>query len=75
MKILLYTRPDCPLCDEALTMVEPHAEVKLVDIENRIDLLKRYGDRVPVLGRPDSGAELGWPFDEDQLESWLQTGS
>ena len=73
MKVILYTRPDCPLCDEALELVAPHAEVELVDIENRVDLLRRYGDRVPVLGLPDSGRELGWPFDATTLQAWLES--
>ena len=71
MKVILYTRPDCPLCDEALELVEPHAEVELVNIEDRVDLLRRYGDRVPVLGLPDSGRELGWPFDTNRLKHWM----
>jgi hypothetical protein len=35
-------------------------------------LLVRYGTRIPVLRRNDTGAELDWPFTRDQLLTFLQ---
>ncbi|MAC21595.1 MAG: thioredoxin family protein, partial [Marinobacter sp.] len=32
----------------------------------------RYGTRIPVLRRNDTGAELDWPFTRDQLLTFLQ---
>lgn len=73
-KLIFYSRPDCPLCDEAedlLGLVAPAATVEFVDIEDQIALLDRYGERVPVLKRAGDGAELGWPFDETALRAFL----
>lgn len=73
--LILYSRPDCHLCDDAadlLAVVAPGRDFTVVDIEDDIGLLDRYGIRVPVLRREPSGAELGWPFDADALTRFLQ---
>jgi len=73
--LLLYSRPDCHLCDEAaelLSVVAPGRGFTVVDIEDDIALLDRYGVRVPVLRLEPSGAELGWPFDAAGLAKFLQ---
>ncbi len=62
--IELYGTACCHLCDEAgavLLSVGVHAVH--VDIADDDGLLEKYGARIPVLRRADSGAELGWPFD------------
>lgn len=74
-KLLLFSRPDCHLCDEAealLRLVAPGIECEVVDIEDDIRLLDRYGVRVPVLRRELDGAELGWPFDAEHLGGFLR---
>ncbi len=74
-ELTLYSRPECHLCDEAealLGVVAPGHPFRTVDIEHDIDLLQRYGVRVPVLRREPSGAELGWPFDAHTLARFLQ---
>lgn len=74
--LTLYTRPDCPLCDEARELVEreaPGIHLQAVDVDGDLDLLRQYGDRIPVLvqeGLPDAG-ELDWPFDAGDLERFL----
>lgn len=74
IQLILYYQPDCHLCDEAETLLHVHglaaAYVK-VDIESDPELLKKYIIRVPVLKRPDTQQELGWPFDEPQLAAFL----
>jgi hypothetical protein len=73
-ELLLYSRPDCHLCDEAADLVAavaPDQALQTVDIEDDIALLTRYGVRVPVLRLGQEGAELGWPFDAEQLRSFL----
>ncbi|KAA9130494.1 glutaredoxin family protein [Marinihelvus fidelis] len=74
MRYLLYTRPDCHLCDEAADLVAavaPGLALQTVDIEDSIDLLDRYGTRIPVLAREAGGEELGWPFDAARLSGFL----
>ena len=74
-ELVLYSRPDCHLCEEAealLAVVAPDQAVRTVDIEDDISLLDRYGVRVPVLRREPAGEELGWPFDANALSRFLQ---
>ena len=73
--LLMYSRPDCHLCEEAealLAVVAPGRVFETVDIEDDIRLLDRYGIRVPVLRHEPDGAELGWPFDAMQLSEFLK---
>lgn len=75
-ELVLYSRPDCHLCDEAaqlLAVVAPGRAYRTLDIEDDLALLDRYGVRVPVLRLEPSGAELGWPFDAAMLTRFLQT--
>lgn len=54
MKLLLYSKPGCHLCDEMKTVVAKVAgrfgvDVKEVDISADPDLIQRYGEQIPVL--------------------------
>ncbi len=74
MRLSLYQRDDCHLCDLALGLL---AEVRVPEFESVfIDgdeaLEQRYGIRVPVLRDEDRGIELEWPFDEDGLREFLR---
>ena len=57
MRLILYGRPGCHLCDEARVVLErighPFEEV---DIESDEVLLARYLERIPVIAL--DGAEL-----------------
>ncbi len=54
-RLLLYSRPDCHLCDEARELVEPlvgeAGDIVLEEIDIGADdlLLKRFLERIPVL--------------------------
>lgn len=70
--LLLYTRPGCHLCEQALALVrDAGEEPRRVDISGDLKLLREYGARIPVLRRRDTGAELEWPFDAEELNDWL----
>ena len=61
--ILLYSRPDCPLCDEGQEKVELIAArlgltVRKIDIETDAELLEAHRYRIPVA--IFRGEELGW---------------
>ena len=55
MKIVVYGRPDCHLCDEALDAVEAivsgleGVEVDSVDIEQDDELMRLMLERIPVV--------------------------
>lgn len=68
----LYTRPGCHLCDDALALCEEGGvRPQAVDISGDVELLRGYGDRIPVLRCARTGAELAWPFDRETLAGFL----
>lgn len=66
----------CRLCEVAEAVLMPFVErgllVELVDISERQALFERYGLIIPVLRRCDSGDELHWPFDSEQVVAFLR---
>jgi glutaredoxin-like protein DUF836 len=65
MRLVLYQRDDCKLCDEALAILAAARApaFESVWIDGDAELERRYGDRVPVLRDCDGGREIAWPFD------------
>ena len=72
----LYGTSACHLCDVAAAMLEGLAEQGIcpgydkIDISDSDDLFQRYGLAIPVLRSP-AGEELNWPFDVEQLRSFI----
>lgn len=68
MRLTLFQRDDCHLCDLALEVLAAARvpEFDSVFIDEDPTLEQRYGVRVPVLRRED-GAELDWPFGPDEV--------
>lgn len=72
MDIKLYGTAHCHLCDEAEAIVRQLGiEAVYVDIAGNDELQDKYGTRIPVLKRADSGGELGWPFDAAAVANFL----
>lgn len=65
----LFGTLGCHLCEVAEAVLMPLVE--LVDIAEREADYETYGLRIPVLRRADTGAELDWPFDTDQVVLFL----
>lgn len=72
----LFGTLGCHLCEVAEALLMPFVEhgllVELIDIAEREDRVEHYGLRIPVLRRCDTGAELDWPFDAEQVVAFLQ---
>lgn len=72
----LFGTLGCHLCEvaeaELLPLVEHGLLVELVDIVEQEDWLTRYALRIPVLRRIDTGEELDWPFEGEQVASFLR---
>ncbi|VVN29692.1 hypothetical protein PS662_04813 [Pseudomonas fluorescens] len=72
----LFGTLGCHLCEVAEAMLMEFVEhglmVELVDIAESEDWVEDYGLRIPVLRRLDTGAELDWPFDADQVVAFLR---
>ncbi len=72
MEIRLYGTRYCHLCDKAeATLRGIGIEAVYVDIADDDGLIEKYGTRIPVLQRVDSGEELGWPFDAVAVAQFL----
>lgn len=54
IRIEIYSRPGCHLCDDAKTAVERagaryNLELRVTDVDRSADLARRYGDDIPVV--------------------------
>ncbi len=73
MEIKLYGTAFCHLCEDAKVILqEIGIEADYVDIAEDDELLEKYGIRIPVVERLDTGAELGWPFDTNAVIRFLE---
>jgi uncharacterized membrane protein len=74
MRVTLFTKPECTLCEEAREQLEalqkefPHTLVE-VDISRETSLFERYGEKVPVVQVGPYTLEA--PFDERDLRVTL----
>lgn len=72
----LFGTLGCHLCElaeaELMPLVEHGLLVELVDIADSEALFEAYGLRIPVLRRVDTGAELDWPFEAEQVVAFLR---
>lgn len=70
--LLLYTTGGCHLCERAEALLRDAVDVPVgpVEVADDAELLERYGVRIPVLRRVDTGEELDWPFDAAAIR-WL----
>jgi len=73
MRLILFQRDDCPLCDHALAVLAaaraPDFETVWIDDDELLET--RYGARVPVLRNAEADRELDWPFDANALAAFL----
>jgi len=68
MSLTLYTSPGCHLCEQAEEILDyVGVSFSAIDIGSDVNLVRKYGVRIPVVQRAD-GAELGWPFDSLDVE-------
>ena len=81
VSIVVYTREECHLCDEAEATIREIAEdegvpvdIELVDVDTDEELREEYGERVPYVyvdGRP----AFKFRVDPDQLREKLAAAS
>ena len=74
--ITIYSRSDCHLCEQAYAIVmslqEMFAyEVRVVDIDQDLNLGARYGTSIPVVSLEGDDV-LAWPFTRSQAFAILQ---
>lgn len=76
--LILYGTAGCHLCEEAEALLAREvsaagyaAPIDKQDIATCPELMERYGLSIPVLRDNDSGRELNWPFDAEDLRQIL----
>jgi hypothetical protein len=74
LKLTLYSRPECHLCEallaDLLPLLGPDVSVETVDVDGSVALERRYGLRIPVLAAGD--VELsGYPLDREGVRRYL----
>ncbi|WP_339906981.1 glutaredoxin family protein [Pseudomonas guineae] len=73
----LFGTLGCHLCEVAEGLLMPFVEhgllVELIDIAEHEHIVEDYALRIPVLRRCDTGAELSWPFEADQIAEFLRS--
>ncbi len=76
MRLVLYQRDDCKLCDEALGVLAAArvGDLESVWIDGDDALEARYGERVPVLRDAEGDRELGWPFGPEDVRRFIGAG-
>jgi glutaredoxin len=72
----IYGTDGCHLCEDADKLLQQAASVlpityHYIDIADDETLVERYGIRIPVIRHDSSSDELGWPFDFENMLSWL----
>jgi glutaredoxin len=77
--IVIYTRRECGLCHEAADVIAPVAKrrgvaVELVDVDRDAELVRLYGEEVPVVFVNGRKA-FKYRVDTVKLEALLERGS
>ena len=71
-KLLLYTLVGCHLCEQVADMLHGMGiGCTPVEIDTDPELEEKYGISIPVLRRLDTGRELFFPFNEEQVLNFL----
>lgn len=76
VKLTLYSRPECHLCEAFLADLMPllgsAASVETVDVDSSVALERRYGLRIPVLTAGDVEIS-GYPLDRERVQRFLES--
>lgn len=76
MRLTLYSRPDCHLCDEMLDALRPLQPelgftIDKINVDARPEDKARYGTLIPVLTDPDGQEICRYRLDEASLRDRL----
>ncbi len=70
--LTLYVRPGCHLCAQAEQLLAcENIACQRVNIDRNAALSEEYGALVPVLYDPQTDAELLYPFDGENVQTFL----
>jgi hypothetical protein len=74
--VMLYTKLNCHLCEEAYQMLLTIAldmplKIDILDITHDNNIEAEYGERIPVIAAAHREAELEWPFTLAEVRAYL----
>jgi glutaredoxin len=77
MRITIYTRKECHLCDDAKAILQRFSaqyplEIEEIDIDNDVEALQKYSDEVPVVFLEDQKL-FKYKIDEIRLRRALDS--
>lgn len=70
--LILYSTSHCHLCEQAIEILnhfsQTHAtQYQLIEITDDDTLLARYGTKIPVIKNINTGIEISWPFNVQDI--------
>jgi hypothetical protein len=73
MRLMLFGTSGCHLCEHAEVIVNACLPdgVDYVDIAEQEQWQEQYAIRIPVLYDPVTRQELGWPFNQADVEEFI----
>ncbi len=75
MKLLLFGTMGCHLCEEADAIVaacdKKNTVIETIDIAEYEQWQDKYAIHIPVLYHPETEKELGWPFTQMQVQTFI----
>ena len=77
IQLHLYSTSHCHLCEQAENLLQSIAKLydtqwRVIEIAEDASLLERYEIKIPVLKRLDTGAEISWPFNDQDIQNFLR---
>ena len=77
IRLLFLGTAGCHLCEQAEEIIKaclPNSvelAIETIDIAEEEQWQEHYAIRIPVLYHPETKNELGWPFDQQQVEKFF----
>jgi Glutaredoxin-like domain (DUF836). len=73
MRLMLFGTSGCHLCEQAEIIINECVPdgVEYVDIAEQEQWQEQYAIRIPILYDPMTKQELGWPFDQAEVEDFV----
>jgi hypothetical protein len=74
--VILYTKANCGLCDQAYQILlnlayDTPLRINLIDITQNHRTHAKYMERIPVLATSHPDIELNWPFTVEDVQAFL----
>ncbi|MDD5578680.1 MAG: glutaredoxin family protein [Methylobacter sp.] len=78
IRLVLFGTSGCHLCEQAEQLIREFLRddfelfIETIDIAEFEQWQEKYALRIPVLYHPETQNELGWPFDQTNIEEFIK---